>query len=569
MPEPADETAVQLQRQGAQLRKQARYADAERCLLRALDLQHDFAAAHLELGRAYRDQQRLEDAADYLQLAVHFAPDLAAAWLELGFVLGQLGRDESALTASRRATELAPDDCIAWLGLGNLFKARDDWNRAVEFYQIAVACDSHSAEAQYRLGYALYKTGLYAESRQSFDAALAASPNMIQAHHNLGLMLLETGHAEEALASFRRVLALNPQIAETRACLAHALRDLERLDEAILIYDELLAIEPTFSDAVINRSYALLMKGDFAGGWAAFEGRFGYGGQVGRNFPYPPWKGQSLAGKRLLVYAEQGLGDEIMFASCVNDVLLLASHCVIECNTRLAGLFQRSFPDAHVHGDAKNADQHWLNALPAIDYQVAIGSLPYHFRTEASSFSPRAGYLVASAPAVSRWRETLGSTGKVRVGIAWRGGSLRSRQFIRSIPLPLWEPLLRSDSVECYALQYGEIAGELRELHTHSRLPIKDLGAAIDDFDELAAIISALDIVISVDNTVAHLAGALGKNVWTLLPQCCEWRYPRSGTTMPWYPSMRLFRRMAGEGWEAVLDRVALALAGTFGLSTR
>jgi hypothetical protein len=139
---------------------------------------------------------------------------------------------------------------------------------------------------------------------------------------------------------------------------------------------------------------------------------------------------------------------------------------------------------------------------------------------------------------------------------------------MRSIALSLWTPLLRSEAVEFHALQYGDVAGELDDLRTDSGVTINHPGGAIDDLEELAAMISALDLVISVDNTVSHLAGALGENVWTLLPQCSEWRYPRSGTSMPWYPSMRLFRRMNGEGWEAVLDRVALALEKSFGLST-
>jgi hypothetical protein len=146
------------------------------------------------------------------------------------------------------------------------------------------------------------------------------------------------------------------------------------------------------------------------------------------------------------------------------------------------------------------------------------------------------------------------------VGIAWRGGTLRSRQLVRSIPLPLWAPLLRHQDIAFFALQYGDIAAELTDLRVRSGVTVKQLGTAIDDLDELAAIIGALDLVVSVDNTVAHLAGALGQPVWTLLPESPEWRYPRSGVAMPWYPSMRLIHRMPGEGWEPALGRVAIAL---------
>ncbi len=559
MRESAVETAAGLQRQGAQMRQRAQYAEAESRLLRALELEHDFAPAHLELGLTYRDQQRFEDAADYFQLAVHFAPDLATGWLRVGMALVRLGRDEGALAACRRATVLDPVNCAAWIALGNLHKARDDWNAAVECYRGAAACNPRSEDAQNRLGYALYRWEI-TRNPWLFDAALALCPDMVQAHHNLGLMLLETGHADKALASFRRALTVNSQLIETRACVAHALRDLGRFDESIRAYDEVLATDPNYSDAVVNRSYALLMKGDFAGGWAAYEQRFRGGGQVDRNFSCRPWQGEPLAGRRLLIYAEQGLGDEIMFASCIPDVLALAAHCVIECNSRLAALFRRSFPAAHVHGAAKNDDKKWLQAIPPIDFQVSIVSLPHHLRRAASAFPARPGYLAAEATRVANWRAQLASSASLRVGIAWRGGTLRSRQLVRSIPLPQWAPVLRNQHVAFMRCNTRRYCGGTRGPRGEAGATVKQLGTAIDDLDELAAIIGALDLVISVDNTVAHLAGALGRPVWTLLPESPEWRYPRSGADMPWYPSMQLIRRMPGEDWEPVIGRVAVAL---------
>lgn len=555
-------TAAELHRQGVESRQRGQYADAEKSLLRAIKLQHDFAPAHHELGLTYGDQGQLEDAVDYFQLAVHFVPDFAPAWLDLGGALAELGRMDAAEAAYREALAREPRNGAGWLKLGSLFKAREDSNAAIECYRSAAACDPESADAHCRLGYALYKAGRYAESQASFDAALALCPDLVQAHHNLGLVLYETGHADEALICFKQALTINPQILETRACIAHALRDLGRLDEAVGQYDEVLAADPNFSDAVINRSYALLMMGDYARGWAAYEQRFSTDGQVGRNFPYTTWQGEPLAGKRLLVYAEQGLGDEIMFASCVPDLLQLGAHCVIECNTRLAALFRRAFPPAHVHGADKNDNKDWLAKLAPIDFQVAMGSLPQYFRHARSDFPMRDGYLVANAERSGFWGKRLAAGSALRVGIAWRGGTLRSRQFTRSIALPQWLPLLRTEGAAFYALQYGDITAELAEMRVQSGVTVTDLGNAVDDLDELAAIISALDLVISVDNTVAHLAGALGKPVWTLLPCSPEWRYPRHGDAMPWYPSMRLFHRARDEGWEPVMDRVTRKLAG-------
>ncbi len=554
-------TAAELQQKGAQLRHSAHYAQAEHCLLRALEREHDFAAAHFELGLTYCDQQRFEDAADYLELAVHFAPHFAIAWLELGAVLGRLGRPDAALAACEKATALEPRQSSGWMAMGSLHKAREDWERAVECYRSAAACAPKSAEALCLLGYALFKAGDYAEARTQFDTAAQLSPDMVQAHHNLGLLLLETGRPDEALGRFKKALSINSDISETRTGLAHALRDLGRLKEAIQQYDAVLSDDPDFCDAIINRSHALLMKGDFAAGWAAYEQRFTGGGQVGRSFRYSPWRGEPLGSKRVLVYAEQGLGDEIMFASCVPDLLSVAGNCVIECNTRLAPLFRRSFPSAHVHGGEKKDGQQWPAGLPSIDCQVAIGSLPNVFRRTSSNFPAHAGYLAADAKRVEYWRARLRSQAPLRVGIAWRGGTLRSRQFTRSIPLALWTLVLRAQGAEFVALQYGDIDAELAAANVESAVGITHLGKAIDSIDELAAIIGALDLVISVDNTVAHLAGALGKTVWTLLPRSPEWRYPRSGEAMPWYPSMRLIHRAQYETWDAVLARVARELA--------
>ncbi len=555
-------TAAELHRHGVLLRQRGQYAEAEKSLLRALELQHDFASAHHELGLTYLDQGQLEEAADYFQLAVHFAPDVATVWLELGGALARLGRVDAAKAAYREALARDPRDGAGWLNLGNLLKAGDDWSAAIECYRSAVACDPAAADAHCRLGYALYKAGRYAESRPCFDAALALAPSMVEAQHNLSLLLLETGHADEALPGFQRALAINPEIVETRACVAHALRDLGRLDEAVGHYDEVLAAHPQFADAVINRSYALLMKEDYAGGWAAYERRFSCGAMAARDFPYPRWQGEPLAGKRILVYAEQGLGDEIMFASCVPDLLQLAAHCVIECNTRLATLFRHSFPQAHVHGADKSDNHDWLARLPPIDFQVAIGSLPQYLRRARAGFPTRHGYLTADAQRGGHWRTQLAAASALRVGIAWRGGTLRSRQFTRSTALPQWLPVLRSAGAAFYALQYGDIAVELEEMRVQSGVTVTHLGSAVDDLDELAAIIGALELVVSVDNTVAHLAGALGRPVWTLLPCSPEWRYPRQGEPMPWYPSMRLYHRARGESWEPVMRRVAEHLAG-------
>jgi hypothetical protein len=263
----------------------------------------------------------------------------------------------------------------------------------------------------------------------------------------------------------------------------------------------------------------------------------------------------------MLVYAEQGLGDEIMFASCIPDVLHRCRDVVIECNTRLEPLYKRSFPAAVVRGAEKNEDKAWLAQLPRIDFQVAVGSLPLHFRRSRAQFPAHQGYLIADPQRVAKWRSRLGtSAARLRVGIAWRGGSLRTKQATRSIPLERWVPLLGCRDIEFVGLQYGETARELASLCSAHQVTVRHLGDSLADFDELAAAIETLDLVITVDNTVAHLAGALGREVWILLANAPEWRYPRHGTEMPWYPSARLFRQTQSRAWEPVMVDVMAAL---------
>lgn len=563
-----DTEATELVRQARQQLQRSQYAEAAHSLLRAIELRHDYAEAHHHLGVVYLEEGRFEDATDHLELATHFAPRLVAAHLDLGAALIELGRHAAAESACNRALELDPHCAAAQSRLGYLAKARGELEQAVEHYRAAIRFDPTLADVHCQLGFLLYKLGRYEESLTSHAAALAVRPDFAEAHHNRGLVLLETGYPQEALASFERACALRPDTAATQSCIGHALRDLGRLDEAMASYDGALKSQPQLGDALINRCYTLLMREQYGAGWAQYEQRFAATATALRGFPFAEWRKEPLAGKRILVYAEQGLGDEIMFASCLPDLLERCENVVIECNTRLAQLYARAFPQAIVHGGSKADDKAWLAQLPPVDFQVAIGSLPLRFRQARTHFPARRGYLMADERRVESWRRRLAApAGRLRVGIAWRGGSLRTRQLTRSIPLAQWLPLLRQSGIEFISLQYGDTAPDLAQLRDAGGVALRDFGGELDDLDELAALIGALDLVISVDNTVVHLAGALGQNVWALLTCAPEWRYRRQGADMPWYPSARLFRQLQSRAWEPVLEQVGQALQESAGMA--
>jgi tetratricopeptide (TPR) repeat protein len=546
-------------REGMLSQERGMLDEAAAAFEQALTLSHDCAQAHLALGRVRLAQDRLEEAADSLQLAVLFDAGSAEAHVELAGVLARLDKHEQARAALQSAIALAQPSCGIWAQCARVYKSMQQYGRAADCYERALEGEPRSADLACQLGYVRYLKGDYDAARSAFAGALAESADHVPSLHNLGLLELETGATQQALEHFERAAALNASDA-TNACIGHALRDLGRLDEACTAYADVLATNPRFGDARINLAYALLMRGDLEAGWKQYELRFEATQTEPRDFGLPQWQGEPLGGQRLLVFAEQGLGDEIMFAACVPDLLRQAPECVLECNTRLAAIFARSFPQAYIHGGEKNDAPNWLRKLPACDFQVPIGSLPRYFRSTASAFDARAPYLKADPSRIAYWRRRIHADARPCIGIAWRGGALRTRQWLRSIPLDQWLPLLQAPGFRFLALQHGDHTGEVRQISEESGIELEDLSDVCADIDELAGLVCALDLVVTVDNTLAHLAGALGRPAWVILPVAPEWRYPRAGGRMPWYPSMRLFHQDAPRQSAGILSQIAAEL---------
>lgn len=501
---------------------QAGRLDAGEVLLRkAIDLEHDLVEAHFRLGELHEKRGELEDAADCHALAVHFDPRHVQAHYALAALHRSQGRHAQAAEHYRRIVEVEPRD----------------------------------AAAHANLCFALFETADYETAREHGECAIVIDPGLAEAHHNLGLVLREAGEPARAIEHFERALELKPR-AQMAAGLAHAYRDLGRVNEAIASYDRALQLDPDLGDAVMNRACAYLLKGDYSAGWKAYEARFAASGTKARDFGLPRWSGESLKGKTILVHAEQGIGDEIMFASCLPDLIGRADRAIIECSDRLEALFRRSFPQAIVHGGRKEDPADWAARFAPIHCQVPIGSLPRWLRPDRAAFDRAGGYLRADPGAAGDFRRRMAAGRKPAIGLSWRGGTPKTRAHLRSIPLALLAPLLEQDAV-FVSLQHGVEASELRG----PAGVIRSFEGATDDLDRLAAIISALDLVVSVDNTNVHLAGALGRPVWALLPASPEWRYGLSGESMPWYPSAKLFRQGDDGGWEPVVRKIMVAFA--------
>lgn len=554
--------ALRLYEQGCLRRKAGDLAGAEHSFSAALDIKHDFAQAHLALGEALTSAGRTEDAVDCFQMALHFSPQLVDAHVALAAALTGLKRLNEAEAACRSALGINDNSAPAWFWLGSVLKARGDLEGAADAYSRAAAGEPADINALQQLAFVEYRLGRYENAQRDFLSLLKVAGNSPNAHHNFGLLQLETGFPAEALASFQRALELNPGAPETMSCIAHALRDLGRLDEAIGAYDQVLAKVPTFGDALANRSLAMLMRGDYTEGWRQYEKRFIASATHPRSLGAAAWQGEPLAGRSIAVLSEQGVGDEIMFASCVDDLISVAGQVIVECEPRLVALFGRSFCGATVRARGGAAGAH-DSARQVPDFEISFGSLPLHFRRGAERFPNIRGYLRADPMRVSEWKKRYAAEGDVRrVGIAWRGGTLRNRRYLRSLELEGLGELLRLPGCAFYSLQSGDCQSELLHVSARSAVKLRDVaGAAGEDMDELAAAIEALDLVITVDNTIAHLSGALGKPTWVLLPYSCEWRYGRSGESMAWYPSMKLLRQNAPREWAPVIGRAVRWLA--------
>jgi hypothetical protein len=379
--------------------------------------------------------------------------------------------------------------------------------------------------------------------------------------NNLGACLAEQGQRAEALAVLCHVVERHPDNAAAWANLGVATKNLGDLNTAIQSFDRALMLEPAHANARWNRSLCLLGKGRLAEGWVDYEGRWKASEHCQeRPFTQPRWDGSDPAGKTILVWLEQGLGDRILFASMLPDLVRAGAHCVLECDLRLVTLFARSFPDAEVVPDTE--PPHPRTRQPDIDFQIPAGSLARWFRSNLDSFPKKSGYLVPDAVEVERWRERLAELGEgLKVGICWRSGITRGMRSIYYSQLNQWGPILTLPDVQFVNLQYGQCAEELKEAEALFGTRIngwQDMDLK-DDQDGLAALMSALDLVISAGTAVDALAGAVGVETWVLTRGIGDW-WGLGTDRCPWNPSVRAFQCGAAEPWEPMIAIMASEL---------
>ncbi len=476
------------------------------------------------------------------------------AHYNLGVVRGEQGRMDEALGHYRLAVRYAPGDAEAQSNLGNVLRQQGHLDEAAACYYQALRIRPGSAEILNNLGAGLVELRRWTEAESVCRQALAINPHLPGVWNNLGEALKEQCRLDEALASYQQALRLHPRMPEAFNSMGDALKNQGRFDQALDCFAQALAIQPDFAGAHWNRALIWLLRGDFERGWPEYEWRWTQPTFVRRNFAQPLWDGSDLTGRTILIYCEQGHGDTVQFVRYLALVKQRGGQVIFECRPQMQQLFAGVAGIDHLVVEG--------SPLPRFDVQAPLLSLPRIFRTSLTTIPAAVPYLHVSPALVQKWRMERPPGSAFRIGIAWQGNPGNRGDRFRSFPLAKLAGIARLPGVELVSLQVGPGTEQLRSWPAQA--PVLNLenrlGGAFDSFANIAAVMKHLDLVISCDSAVAHLAGALGVPIWVPLPHIADWRWLLERDDSPWYPTMRLFRQSRAGNWEAVFDKIANAL---------
>ena len=537
--------------EGVALQRQGKLADAEKIYTRILKTLPDQFDALQLLAELKMQTGKAGEAFRLMSAAVKARPGSADAHVHLGHVLRALKRDADALASYDKALALDGNDVDALGSRADVLLALRRLAEALVCLDRILAAAPGHPEARSHRGVALAALGRHDEALAEFDAALRGGPNPVVAY-NRGLTLAALGRNAEAVEAYDRTLAAIPNHVAALSSRGVALQALNRHAEAIASFDRALALAPDYADAHFNKSLALLAIGDYRAGQAAYEWRWKRSGAGARpNFGRPLWLGETpLQGRTLLLHAEQGLGDTIQLVRYVPRLAAAGAKVVLEVHPELKALLSRLSGAAAViaFGEAR----------PPFDLHCPLGSLPLALKTEPGSVPADIPYLAADPARVEHWRPRLEALASPRVAIVWAGNAAHANDRNRSFPFAKLAPLWGGGKTRFVSLQRDLRPGEAEAL---AATPALHLGGEVADFDDTAGVLAGCDLVIAVDTSVAHLAGALGRPLWVLVPFSADWRWTRDADKSPWYPSARLYREQRAGDWDEVVARVAGDLA--------
>jgi Flp pilus assembly protein TadD len=505
------------------------------------------AEAHNNLANLLREQGDLAQAVHHATQAVEFAPLMPEAHSSLGAALHQQGHLEEAAACFQRAMAADPTYAEAYYNLAAALEAMERPAEAVEYCRRAIALAPNAPQAHNNLGVALKTMGALEEAAICFQRVIELQPDCAEAHNNLGTVLHVQGRLGSAESSLRRALALTPGSAEAHINLGSLLEEIGQRDEAENCFRPALALNPDLPEAHLHLAMALLARGDFAAGWRDYEWRFKTRQMAPqrRHFAVPQWQGE--AGRTVLIHAEQGYGDTLQFCRFVAPAAALGVRVIMEVPKALFRLLRDLPGPAQVISKGE--------PLPAHDVHLPMLSLPFVLGTTLETIPAEMPYLHAKPAEIARWQKRTAGMGR-RVGLVWAGNPRHSSPAQaavdrrRSIDPARLAPLFTVAGVQFISLQKD---GPL----VPAGFPVLDCMAEVEDFADTAALIATLDLVISVDTAVAHLAAALGKPVWLLNRFDSCWRWLTGRRDSPWYPGLRLYNQPVPGDWESVLAEVA------------
>jgi tetratricopeptide (TPR) repeat protein len=548
------------------LHQQGQLAQAEILYNQILQLEPThFDALHL-YGVLASQCVKPQLAVDLISKAIQTNPNNAAAYANLGMALQNLNRNEEALANYDLSLLIDPANAQVFFSLGNVLRSLGRNEEAVVCYRRALEINPDYVAALNNQGVVLHYLKRYEESLKSYEQALFIAPDNAEAFYNRGNVLRALNRHEQAVASYDSVLQLRPDHPEVLNNRGNALRALNRLNDALASYQRALQIAPDYADAHWNASLCRLLAGDFDSGWQEYEWRWQSELRNDkRDFAQPLWLGEkSLHNKTILLHAEQGYGDTLQFCRYVSEIRSLGAKIIFEVQPALKRLLSCLSDTATIFARGE--------ALPEFDFHCSLLSLPLAIATNLNTIPADNPYISSDPQLVAGWEKNLGAKTKPRVGLVWSGSAEHENDSNRSIPLPELIKLLGAQA-GFYALHKEVRDADRIILQDHAdRQKRTDLACSeivlvddkLQDFADTAALIALMDIVITVDISVAHLAAAMGKPVWILLPFSPDWRWLLEREDSPWYPTARLFRQAAIGDWAGVVERVKLELQSHF-----
>ena len=519
---------------------------------KAIALSPRMGEAWNNLGIALADAGKSEEAVEAYQTALSIDPRLDHTLSNLGIVLIRLGRLQQAVESLERAIELAPRSAIAYDNLGIALRESRRVDESVAAHQKAIELNPNSAPAYSNLSISLIAIGRVKEAVAAAKKAIELSPGYAEAHNNLGNALAESGQAAEAIAAYRRAIELRPGYVTAWSNLGISLNEVGSFADALAASEKAVELGPDDASARFNLGINCLLSGDFERGWPLYESRLRCTGllkNAGRDLL--PWDGSALIGRSLLIYAEQGLGDTVQFVRYAPMIAAQGGRVIVECDPSLHRIVGK------IQGVAQGVAPG--DPVERCDVQCSILSLPALFQTTLATIPAAIPYITPDAASISEWRERLEAASGIvlKIGLAWAGRAGHRNDRNRSMTLEQLAPLA-SSRIDYFSLQKGPAAEQAA--NPPAKMRLVDPTDVLYDFHDTAAMIANLDLVLTVDTVIAHLAGAMGKPVWLMLPFNPDWRWMLTRGDSPWYPTMRLFRQKTPGDWNTVILDIRTAL---------